>query len=303
MKRWVLTLAGLWIVVASTGGAPVLAQPKPAPSPDVQPPALPPINVALQPDARETREQLREVLAKYPPDLGRILKLDPSLMQKPDYLAQYPALTAFLAAHPEIVHNPSYYLDFVRHSYDFNEPADPGRAGIEMWRNLVDALSVMFVMIFVGLTLGWLVKTVLDHRRWLRMSRVQTEVHNKLLDRFAGSGDLLTYVQTPAGQKFLEASPIPLDVPSKGVAAPLGRMLWSLQIGVVLTVAGVGFQFISGRVIQEAAEGIWVIGILAVAFGIGFILSAVISYVLSRRLGLFEPSGPLLTGRSDSTPV
>ena len=32
---------------------------------------------------------------------------------------------------------------------------------------------------------------LVDHRRWLRQSKVQTEVHTKLLDRFTSNDDLL----------------------------------------------------------------------------------------------------------------
>jgi hypothetical protein len=137
---------------------------------------------------------------------------------------------------------------------------------------------------------------VLNHRRWQRISKVQTEVHNKLLDRFAGTDELLAYVQTPAGRRFLEAAPIPLDDSgTQSFASPIGRILWSVQIGIVLAVGGLGFQFISGRVLPEVAEGLWVIGVLAVAFGVGFIVSAAASYVLSRRLGMLDPRVPLVT--------
>ena len=46
------------------------------------------------------------MLGKYPPSLGRVLKLDPTLMTNQDYLAPYPELAAFLAQHPEVAHNP-----------------------------------------------------------------------------------------------------------------------------------------------------------------------------------------------------
>ena len=47
------------------------------------------------------------------------------------------------------------------------------------------------------------------HRRWSRLSKIQTDVHNKLLDRFTSNEDLLAYIQTPVGRKFLESAPIP----------------------------------------------------------------------------------------------
>src|SRR3990170_4141891 len=53
-------------------------------------------------DADQTRQAFNEMLGKYPPSLGRVLKLDPTLMTDPDYLAPYPGLAAFLAQHPEV---------------------------------------------------------------------------------------------------------------------------------------------------------------------------------------------------------
>ena len=47
----------------------------------------------------------------------------------------------------------------------------------------------------------------------------------------------------------------------------------------------------SGRVIQEIAQPIFAFGVLALTVGAGFIVSAAASFVLSRRLGLFDPAG------------
>lgn len=281
------------------------AQARPAAEAAAQAPApAAPAPLVPSADARQTREQLRELLGKYPPDLGRILQLDPTMMQNPAYLAQYPELASFLAAHPDVARNPRYYLNFVRQTYDWNEPPNPDRQALETWDNLLDGMAVFTVMVFVGGLLAWLVRTLLDHRRWLRISRVQTEVHHKLLDRFTGTNELLAYIQTPAGQRFLEAPPTPGEMPSRPTAAPIGRILWSIQIGVVLTIGGLGFQFISGRVIEQVAEGLWMIGVLAIAFGVGFILSGAMAFVLSRKLGLFDSAGPPTSPeRGGSTPA
>ena len=282
MTLFASLLAGVGLAVTLAPAATQAQRPpESAPAPAVVAPIV-------EVHATETREQLREVLSRYPPDLGRILKMDPTLLQNQDYLAQYPALASFLAAHPAVAHNPGYFLEFVRASSSYSVPDDPRSQALAMWRNVMDGIAVFTVMVFFGSLFAWLVRTLLAHRRWLRTSRVQTEVHNKLLDRFAGTGDLAAYIQTPAGQRFLEAAPLADDTGSRGVAAPLGRILWSAQIGVVLVIGGLGFQFISGRVIPEVAEGLWVIGVLAVSFGLGFVLSGALSYVLSRRLGLFD---------------
>jgi hypothetical protein len=267
-------------------------------------PAPPPGTAAVETDAREVREELERLLMRYPPEVGRILKMDPTMLTNQQYLAQYPGIQQFVAAHPEIARNPSFYLEFVRLSYDYTRPVDPQSRAVETWHNLIESVSIFVVMVFVASMFAWLVKTVITHRRWLRTSKIQTEVHNKLLERFAGTNELLTYVQSSPGRQFLEAAPIVTEgVPDRPVSAPLNRILWSVQAGIVLVVGGLGFQFVSGRIMPEVAEGLWTIGVLATAFGLGFILAGAFSFVMSRRLGLLEPPAAAGRERGDSTAV
>ena len=84
----------------------------------------------------------------------------------------------------------------------------------------------------------WIIRTLIEYRRWNRTSKVHTEVHNKLMDRFTANEDLLAYMQTPAAQRFLESAPLSLDAPARPVGAPLSRILWSVQVGVVLAAGG-----------------------------------------------------------------
>lgn len=275
------------LLLAVALGTGVLAQGPPATAAN-QPPQ--PAPVALETDARQVREQLREILNRYPPDVGRILKMDPTMLSNQPYLAQYPAVQQFLAAHPEIARNPAFYLEFVRQAFDYTRPTDPQSRAIDMWSDMVEGASVFAIVVFISAMIAWLVRTMLNHRRWLRTSRVQTEVHNKLLDRFAGTNELLAYIQTPAGRRFLEAAPIPIDAATdRPISAPLNRILWAVQAGIILVVGGFGFQYVSGRVIEEVAQGMWTLGVLGTAFGLGFIGAGAFSYVMSRRLGLLEP--------------
>jgi hypothetical protein len=72
------------------------------------------------------------------------------------------------------------------------------------------------------------------------------------------------------------------------MSAPLSRILWSVQLGAVLVVSGLGLLFLSGRAILEVRDFFYIAGCLATAIGTGFIVSAGAAYVLSRRLGLLE---------------
>ena len=54
----------------------------------------------------------------------------------------------------------------------------------------------------------------------------------------------------------------------------------------MLASLGTGFWFVQPKVSQEAGEGFFIIGVIAVALGVGFVASAVLAYVVSQRLGL-----------------
>jgi len=251
-------------------------------------------------NARETREILRELLNEYPPSLASVLKLDPSLMMNPNYLAPYPKLSAFLSQHPEIAHNPGF---FVGEAPTYREPSMEYRAN-ETFKEVLAGLAAFSSGLIFLSGLGWVLKTIIDHRRWLRVAKVQSEVHSKLLDRFTSNQDLLAYIQTPAGRHFLESAPISLQPGPRSLNAPVGRILFSVQAGVVLAAAGVGLNAVSRFVtVQEIAQPLFIVSALALAVGIGFVVSAILAYVLSRQLGLLNHNNNTLASTSDNAGV
>jgi hypothetical protein len=251
----------------------------------------PTILTVEQPDAQRTRDELSRLLEHYPPALRGVLALDPGLLGNQSYLAAYPGLVTFLNAHPEIARNPAFY---VGEGFGPRFSRDPSMQVVELWRDVLNGLAVFTGFGMAISLLVWLIRTLIDYRRWSRLAKVQTDVHTKLLDRFTANDDLLAYIQSPAGSKFLQSSPITLDAAPRSVGAPLGRILWSVQGGVVLMAGGIGLQMVSGRVADSASQPLHVLGVLAIALGLGFVISAIISFVISQRLGLIEPpsSGP-----------
>jgi hypothetical protein len=240
--------------------------------------------------ADEVRRSLEELLKQYPPSLPRVLRLDPSLLGNPGYLQPYPVLSGFLAEHPEVVHNPGYFLA----DYDTNFGDPRGRLtaqerAVDMWREAIQGFTIGVVMLGIGAGLIWLIKTLIDHRRWSRLSKIQNDVHSKLLDRFTANEDLLAYIQTPAGRRFLESAPIAVDSP-RAIGAPLGRILWSAQAGAVLTVLGAGVAIVSRNSLEEVASPLAAFGVVIISLGLGFIVSAALAYFLTRRLGLLTGS-------------
>jgi hypothetical protein len=238
--------------------------------------------------AEETRRDLEELLKQYPPTLPRILRLDPSLLTNAGYLQPYPSLGAFLAQHPEVAHNPGYFFAAYDGNYgDMRNRLTAQERAIDMWRNAIEGFMIGLVILVIGSGVIWLIKTLIDHRRWSRLSKIQTDVHNKLLDRFTANEDLLAYIQTPAGRRFLESAPIPLESP-RAIGAPLGRILWSAQAGAVLTVLGIGVAMVSRNSLEEVAAPLAAFGVVIIALGLGFVVSAVLAYVLTRRFGLLN---------------
>ena len=232
-------------------------------------------------DARGTRAQLQQLLRQHPPAVGEVLQRDPSLLSRADYLSPYPVLQAFLQRHPEIARNPSFFLG----NFDYYEPRPEDRS-LQMFQIILAGAGMAAgFSAFLGV-LVWVIRTLVDHRRWLRLSRVQAEVHTKLLDRLTTNEDLMAYIQSPAGRRFLESAPITLEQEPRVTGAPVSRIIWSLQAGLVLVALGSGFWFVQRNVSADAAEGFFIIGVLAVALGVGFTASAVLAYVVSSRLGL-----------------
>ena len=238
--------------------------------------------------AEQTRSQLEVILEKYPPAVGRVLKLDPSLMTNQAYMATYPQLSAYITQHPEVARNPSYFLENVASPNQYyNDPK--WRQRQQFYGLLAGVAGFIAFLVITGIVV-WVIRMIVTSRRWNKLSKAQYEVHSKLLDRFTSNEDLLAYMQTSAGRRFLEAAPVRLPEEPRSMAAPFSRILWSVQVGIVLLLTGIGLLYVSSTLIDEPAELFSVLGVVTIALGGGFLVSAVAAYALSRRLGLLDPA-------------
>jgi hypothetical protein len=283
-----LLFGPLSLVAVLASMAPATAQTGETRAPAVEQPAAQTAEpVRLSQDAQQTRQELESILKRLPPAVGRVLRTDPSLMRNQSYLSTYPALATFLQQHPEVANNAGYYLENITLTF-WNPPTvrDPRSDAIYMWRNFIEGLAMMAVFLVIVAGIIWLVRTALDHRKWHRAFKAQSEMHNKLLDRFTSNEDLLAYIQTAPGRQFVDPVPQPLEVATRPHFSPISRILWSVQAGLVLAAGAIGLLFISRRVIEEVAQVFFAAGVLALALGIGFVVSAAASLLLSQRFGL-----------------
>jgi hypothetical protein len=244
-------------------------------------------------NADETRRMFYSVLDQYPPALGHVLRLDPTLLTNPTYLASYPGVATFVTQYPDIPRNPGYYLE----RYSTDRPSsrflDPKMQSLAMWNDALEFLGAFAVFGAVMFAVFGFIKYIVEHRRWQRITKMNSEVHNKILDRFGSNEELLAYIDSPPGRRFLEATPIAqAAAPVRSVGAPFGRMLLSVQVGIILLALGVGFLIISGRAIEEVQPVLTSLAVLGFCLGVGAIASAGASYVLSRKLGLLPDEPP-----------
>ena len=252
----------------------------------VETPAAGQNDAQVDPEVMEaTRRRFNEVLDRYP-RLNNVISRDPSLLTNQEYItSNAPGLWEFLQKHPEIATDPEFYMSGRLRREGFNErdtPQDP------VSTRILNDLWPFMVFVIVVAALLWILRVILENRRWSRLAKVQAEAHNKLLERFGSSQELLAYMATDSGKKFLESAPIPVDLDQQSrFSAPLGRILWSAQVGLILALGGAGLLYIRGSV-RHADEPLLVFGTLGLTFGLGFILSALVSYLMSKHLGLLE---------------
>ena len=251
-------------------------------------------------DVAALQDQLLELL-RLSPTLAEVVARDPSLLSDTDYVNRNnPELGRFLQAHAEMANNPDFYLFNNLHGQ--NEPPSetlerklwPGMSGqrsSDALRDLIGHGFPFLVFVCILSALLWLTHVLLENRRWNRIFKLQTDVHGKLIDRFGTSQEVLTYMGTEAGKRFLEATPIAVGFErQQPVPSPVARVLTPLQIGVVLTLLGCGLIFLRHSV-PDGDAPLLVIGTVVLMPGLGFIISAGITWVLARHLGLMPDRG------------
>jgi hypothetical protein len=249
-------------------------------------------------DVANTREELIRLL-KISPTLTEVVAADPSLLANQEYVNRNnPELGRFLLAHPEVVRNPDFYLfaDLPQNRGSRHEELErrvwsgkPEPVHYDSMGLFMDDFAPMLLGLACLATAFWLIRMVVANRRWRRIFQMQTEVHGKLIDKLGSTQELLTYMETDAGKRFLEAAPIPVDFEKdERLPAILSRVLMPLSIGIVLILLGAGILFLRYAV-PDQAQPFLVLGTIVLMPGIGFIISAGITWLLAGRLGLMPP--------------
>jgi len=269
-----------------------------------KPPAVPqvPPQVALNnKDIAVIQRQLIELL-RLSPTLTTVVSHDPTLLSNQEYVSRNnPQLAEFLAAHPEVARNPDFYLFTHINAHDDGPDEaleravwpelyrmQPRRTGFDELLSNAPPLLAFGAFLCAAI---WAVRVFVENRRWSRIFKLQSDVHGKLIDKFSTNQELAAYMQTEAGRRFLEAAPIPLNGEgSPRVPNAVARILTPVQIGTVLILLGIGFLLLRNIGIDYEVP-MRVLGVLILMPGIGFILSAGLTWFLAARMGLMPSHG------------
>ncbi|HXB21928.1 MAG TPA: hypothetical protein VNV88_11125 [Candidatus Solibacter sp.] len=267
-------------------------------------------------DVAATRLQLLKLL-RVSPRLTTVVARDPSLLADHEYVSRNnPELAQFLQDHPEIARNPEFYLfanagegnhELESEQYELRferavwpELSQRERQEIrrEHHDNSRDLIPFMVFVFILGAIL-WLTRVFLQNRRWGKIFKVQTDTYSKLLEKFSTNEELLAYVRSDAGKRFLESASMPLNTDSPAQMGGLvSRVIGSLQLGILLTLVGIGL--IALRSHLEDPVPLLVFGTLALMLGVGFIISSGVSFALGRHLKLLPTSNSKSNSESNS---
>jgi hypothetical protein len=259
-------------------------------------------------DVAATQSELIGLL-RLSPTLTTVVSHDPSLLSNQDYVERNnPQLAAFLVAHPEVARNPDFYLfDHLNHENGSPDEALERAVWPDVYRaqtrppefaGIVSDLIPLIAFALALTALLWLTRVLLENRRWNRIFKLQSEVHGRLIDKFSTTQELSAYMGTDSGRKFLEAAPIPVNIDTgQRVPNAVARVLTPLQIGVVLVLLGLGLLSLR-HAGPDMEVPMLVFGTLMLMPGIGFIISAGLTWLLAARLGLM-PQEPAAVSRFD----
>ena len=194
----------------------------------------------------------------------------------PAICSRTPRWPAFLDAASRDQAQPAVFLREYAPRHGYNGPRlTPQDRAIDMWRDTIQGVTIGTVVLIIASGLVWLIKTLVDHRRWSRLSKIQTDVHTKILDRFSSNEDLLAYIQTPAGRGSSSSRARSASTHRARHCRAARWILWSAQAGAVLTVLGLGLTLVSRTTLEEVAPPLAALGAVTIALGVGFLVSAV----------------------------
>jgi len=136
---------------------------------------------------------------------------------------------------------------------------------------------------FLG-AIGWIVSVVVEGRRRTMAIQARADFQNRVLEKYGSGREFVELVQSEGGQKLLNA------LPAESAAGPADRILGSVHRGILLVFLGIGLLLVTAFVERDIQKTSLAFGVIILALGIGFLVSATLSRRLARSLSLLPPA-------------
>ena len=132
---------------------------------------------------------------------------------------------------------------------------------------------------------AWVIRIIVSANKEEKITRMQAELHGRVLDRCGSPEELARYFESDLGESLKLSR-------RTEHALMLDKILSSLRTAVVLMAFSVAFLMLRNQVHQEGAkEGFVIFGGLGLALSVGFLLASALSYYLSKSWGLLHSKG------------
>lgn len=149
---------------------------------------------------------------------------------------------------------------------------------MEGWQ--IATIPVSFAVLF-----GFIAWVIGKTRQEIAATRAREQIHTKMVDKFSASDEFVKFMQTPEGAKYLES------FTERPKSRPIDKIIGAARTGVIVVMISLGFILVGaltsgGSPVVENPP--FIIGLLGLFLGVGFLGSGLVSHRLSKAFGLLN---------------
>jgi hypothetical protein len=146
--------------------------------------------------------------------------------------------------------------------------------------DIAPVLAIVGVCSIFALLIGF--STWIVSRRRQERSRAQFDLQRRMLEKFGSASEFVAFLESDSGRKFLAAV-------SSETQTQASRIFGSIQKGAIFALLGVvGFGVVASE--PNDLMPLAIPSGIALAIGLGYLISAFATYRLSKQWGLLPPS-------------
>lgn len=135
----------------------------------------------------------------------------------------------------------------------------------------------------MAFTISWIVWVAFTTVRRYLIAKAKAGLQEKVLQRIESSEALVALASNETGRNFLQSITLEDSPPQ----SPSNRILFGVQAGTVLFFFGIAMLLVYVWA-EHTERGYMILGTGAIGLGIGFLVAAAASYLVSRQLGLMD---------------